>query len=80
MWSGDIQYSRNLANKYQKKNCVSKLYIILALLKFSKISSKLYNLLYWMSPDHILKLVGWPQARLSKLSRRGSVQSVDSVD
>ena len=32
-----------------------------------EISAKLYNLLYilnWMSPDHILKLVGWPQARL----------------
>ena len=38
---------------------------ILALLKFSKISAKLYSLLYWMSPDHILKLVGWPQARLA---------------
>ena len=32
--------------------------------KFSKISAKLYNLLYRMFPDHILKLVGWPQARL----------------
>ena len=30
----------------------------MALFKFSKISAKLYNLLYWMSPDHILKLVG----------------------
>ena len=39
----------------------SSFYSILALLKLSKISAKLYNLLYWMSPDHIL---GWPQARL----------------
>ena len=39
-------------------------------LKFSKISAKLYNLLYWMSPDHILKLVGWPQARLASYSIR----------
>ena len=31
--------------------------------EISKISAKLYDLLYRMFPDHILKLVGWPQAR-----------------
>ena len=58
MWSGDIHYSKNVKN--------AKIHFKHNFSEFLKISVKLYNLLYWMSPDHILKLVGWPQASIRK--------------
>ena len=51
-----VQFSRNILLNFKSVK-----------IHFYHHFSEFWRLLYWMSPDHILKLVGWPQARLGNI-------------